>query len=124
MALSNGTVKIGEKTYNSIEDYVNNTCSHESFDVETDEQCPDCGIKKITFTIKLYNWPATETFYAYEGMTWEMWINSDFNPGDIEMSSWDGCIVSTGDEGGALVDNNDEQIYGEDYIVENNHYVG
>jgi len=62
MALSNGTVKIGETTYDSIEEYVNSS-----------EQ------KTITFYIQMLSGEKA-TYTAYEGMTWREWVeNSELN---------------------------------------------
>jgi len=136
MALSNGTVKIGEKTYNSIDEYVKDNCSHEWGEWEetkaanytetgekertcikcgtvqtesiaklvcsehtftngecsvcgyectnhsfVNDECTNCGIKRITFSIRLQS-GATNTYKAYEGMTWREWVeNSELNSG-------------------------------------------
>jgi len=61
---------VGDKTYDSLDEYKQTLCSHESFDIEADDECPDCGAQKITFTIE--GLPQV----ALEGMTWGDWAET------------------------------------------------
>jgi len=65
-------ITVGGETYYSIDEYVKGKCTHESFDAETDDECPDCGIAKIEFTFA--NFPQV----ALEGMTWADWAKTNW----------------------------------------------
>jgi len=85
-------ITVGGETYNSLDAYKQTICSHKSFDIETDEECPDCGIKKISFTIKQLEETQPITFYALEGMTWDQWLETNYNTGNYVLDVEAGII--------------------------------
>jgi len=82
-------ITVGDKTYNSLGAYTQSLCSHASFDIETQDACPDCGAKKISFDVyggDSEHFGLDGTYYALEGMTWREWGSSDYCPWGFKIS--------------------------------------
>lgn len=86
-------------------------------------------IREITFNIiEEYDWPDTKTrtvqYSALDGMTWNDWVNSQYNINNYKINAGI-CYEETYSDFGEWynVQNNNSDVQSTDTIIENNSYT-